>query len=82
VDYWGNYAIVPALDGPDRTKGAPIFILENDQVISTIFPKDELGLTNFQHIHNAVFNEINGKLYIIAQSWNPGDFAVVEQVTE
>lgn len=82
VDYWGNYGLVPALDGPDKTKGAPIYVLENDQVISTILPKEELGLANFQHIHNAVFNEVGGKMYIIAQSWNPGDFAVLEQVTE
>ena len=82
VDYLGNYAVVPALDGPDRTKGAPIFLLENDQVISTILPKEELGLANFQHVHNAVLREVGGKLYIIAQSWNPGDFAILEQVIE
>ncbi|MBV9468209.1 MAG: hypothetical protein JO316_01530 [Abitibacteriaceae bacterium] len=82
IDYWGNYAVVPALDGPDRTKGAPIYFLENDQVVSTILPKEELGLKNFQHIHNAVLREVGGKLYIITQAWNPGDFAILEQVTE
>ncbi len=82
VDYLGPYALVPALDGPDKTKGAPIFVLENDQVVSTILPKEELGLANFQHIHNAVLREVGGKYYIITQSWNPGDFAVLEQVTD
>lgn len=82
VDYLDNYAVVPALDGPDRTKGAPIYLLENDQVVSTIMPKEELGLTTFQHIHNAVLRKVGGKLYIIMQSWNPGDFAILEQVTE
>ncbi len=82
IDYFGNYAVVPALDGPDRAKGAPIYLLENDQVVSTIMPKEELGLTTFQHIHNAVLREVNGKLYILTQSWNPGDFAILEQVVE
>lgn len=82
IDYLGKYALVPALDGPDRTKGAPIFLLENDQVVSTIMPKEELGLKNFQHIHDAVLREYNGKLYILALAWNPGDFAVLEQVTD
>jgi hypothetical protein len=69
------------LDGPDTSKGAPIYLLENDHLISTILPKDELGLTNFKHVHNAVLRQQGDKLYIIAQAWNPGDFAVLEQVT-
>ena len=80
IYYLGKYAIVGSLDGPDRSKGAPIYILENDQLISTIMPKEDLGLTNFKHVHNAVFREVGGKLYIIAYAWNPGDFAILEQV--
>jgi hypothetical protein len=82
VDYLGNYAVVPALYAADRTKGAPLYLLENDKVVSTIMPKEELGLRNFNSLHGAVLRESNGKLFIIAQSWNPGDFAILEQVTE
>ena len=82
VDYLGNHAVVPILRMPEQGKPSPIYFLENDQVVSTILPKEELGLANFQHIHNAVMREVGGKLYIITQSWNPGDFAVLEQVTE
>jgi hypothetical protein len=82
INYLGKYAVVPALDGPDKSKGAPIYVLEEDRVISTVMPKEELGLSNFQHIHNAVLRQTGGKLYIIAQAWNPGDFAILEQVTE
>lgn len=78
--YLGDYSVVGALDGSDRSKGAPIYILENDKLISTVMPKEDLGLTNFKHIHNAVMREYNGKYYIIAQAWNPGDFAILEQV--
>ncbi len=81
IYYLGKYAVVGSLHGPDRSKGAPIYILEDDKVISTIMPKEELGLKNFQHIHNAVLREVGNKLYIIAQAWNPGDFAILEQVT-
>ncbi len=78
--YDGNYMVVGALHGPDRTKGAPIYIVEKDKVVSTIMAKEELGLANFQHIHNAVMRKVGKKLYIIAQAWNPGDFAILEQV--
>jgi len=82
IFYLGKYAIVGALEGPDRGKGAPIYILENDQLVSTIMPKEDLGLANFKHIHNAVLREYGNKLYVIAQAWNPGDFAILEQVAD
>ena len=80
VDYLAGYAVVGCLYGPDREKGAPIYILRDGQVVSTVWPKEELGLEKFQHLHNAVLHQVDGKLYIIAQAWNPGDFAVLEQV--
>jgi hypothetical protein len=80
IDYVGRYAVVGALDGPDRSKGAPIYLLEDDRLVSTLFPKDDLGLENFKHIHNAVLRQVGGKLYVIAQAWNPGDFVILEQV--
>ena len=80
IYYLGKNAVVGSLHGPDRSKGAPIYVLENDTLISTIMPKEDLGLKNFQHIHNAVLREYGGKLYVIAQAWNPGDFAILEQV--
>ena len=80
VDYLDNLGVVGALHGPDRPQGAPIYILEDDKLVSTILPKAELGLEKFQHVHNAVLHRANGKLYVIAQAWNPGDFAVFEQV--
>ena len=49
-------------------------------MISTVMVKEELGLKTFQHIHDAVVRRIDGKLYIIAQTWNPGDIAILEQV--
>ncbi len=82
IDYVGKYAVVGALHGPDRSKGAPVYLLEEDRLISTIMPKEDLGLSNFQHIHNAVLRQVSGKLYIIVQAWNPGDFAILEQAAE
>lgn len=80
IDYVGEYAVVGCLYGPDRSKGAPIYILEGDRVISTVMVKDDLGLKTFQHIHDAVLRQVDGRLYIIAQTWNPGDVAILEQV--
>ncbi len=82
IDYLGHYAIVAALDGPDASKGAPIYILQDDRLISTLMPKEDLGLVNFVHVHNAVLRKIGEKYYVIALAWNPGDFVILEQVTE
>ena len=79
VDYLDEYAVVACLEGPDKTKGAPIYILQNDELISTVMPQEDLGLSNFVHNHNAVFKKVGGRYYIIAQAWNPGDFAILEQ---
>ena len=75
-----TYSVVPALDGPNKKKGAPIYILENEKLISTVMIKEDLGLPNFTHVHNAAIRKIGTKFYIIALAWNPGDFAILEQV--
>jgi len=82
VDHLGSLAVVGALHGPDRNQGAPVYVLEGDRVVSTIRPKQDLGLDSFQHVHNAVFHRVNDVLYIVVQAWNPGDFAILEQVRE
>ena len=74
--------MVGALHGPDREKGAPIYVLKDDRVISEVWPKEELGLERFQHVHNAVLKRIGDRFYIIAQAWNPGGFAVLEQLKD
>ena len=43
-------------------------------------PKEDLGLANFVHNHNAALKKLGARYYIIAQAWNPGDFAILEQV--
>ncbi len=80
IDYSGDVAIAGCLHGPDRSKGAPIYLFENRKMVSTVMIKEELGLENFQHIHNAVLRKIGQRYYIIAQAWNPGDFAILEQI--
>jgi hypothetical protein len=54
--------------------------VKDEKIVSTIMPKDELGLSQFTHVHNATIKALNGRLYVIAQAWNPGDFAIFEQV--
>lgn len=82
IDYLDEFALVPALDGPNKQKGAPIYLYENGKLVSTLMAKEDLGLQNFLHIHNAVLRKVDGRLYVLAQAWNPGDFAVLEQVKE
>ena len=80
IDYQSGLTVVGCLEGPDKEKGAPIYIVKDGAVVSTVMIKEELGLEQFTHIHNAVMVEKEGKFYIIAQAWNPGDFAILEQV--
>jgi len=81
VDYQSGYMIVGCLQGPNKDEAAaPIYIVKDGEIVSTVLIKDELGLEKFVHIHNAVMVEREGKFYIIAQAWNPGDFAILEQV--
>ena len=80
IDYEAGYAVVACLFGPNKEKGAPLYILEGNNLVSTVMLKEELGVETFQHLHGAVIRKINGKFYIIAQSWNPGDIVILEQV--
>ncbi len=82
VDYEGDVTVVGCLEGPDKKVGAPIYLLKNEQVVSTIIAREDLGLDKFAHVHNATMKTMNGKIYVIAQAWNPGDFAIFEQVEE
>ncbi len=65
-------------DGP----GAAIYSVDmaNLEVVSTIKPKDELGLDKFVHLHNVFPVVEDGRVTLFCQAWNPGDFAVLRQV--
>lgn len=82
IDYAYGLAVVGCLEGPDKSKGAPIYLLKDDTIVSTILPKDELGLAGFTHVHDAVLHEVDGRLHILALAWMPGDFAILVQVRE
>ncbi|MCH7960054.1 MAG: hypothetical protein IID08_07985 [Candidatus Hydrogenedentes bacterium] len=82
VDFAAGYALVACLKGPDPELGAPIYILKDREIVSTIMPKEDLGLLNFESVHNAVLVQRDGRLYIIALAWHPGDFAILEQVLD
>ena len=80
--YQDDLLIVGCLKGPDKEKGAPIYILKDDELDSTLMPKEDLGLEKFTHVHNAICVVRDKKIYVIAQAWNPGDFSILEQVTD
>jgi hypothetical protein len=75
------FSVVGSLDDPEKGRPAPIYILNSDyQVISTIRPKEDLGIEQADHIHNVIWHQHNGSLFLVVQSWNPGRFYVLEQV--
>lgn len=76
-----TYAVIGSLDAPEAGRPAPIYILDaNYQLISTIRPKEDLGIEQADHIHNVIWYQHQGKLYLICQAWNPGRFFVLEHV--
>ena len=81
IDYLDGYTIVGCLDGPKgKEYGAPIYILKDGEVVSTIQIKTDLKRPLFTHIHNAVMVKKDDRYYILAQAWNPGGFVILEQV--
>jgi hypothetical protein len=86
VDLWGDYALAPCLNGPNNSPG-PIYIinLKKKAIVSTIKPKEELGFTAAQHIHDACWY-VTGKgsrreLYVLFTNWNPGGVGAVKLVS-
>jgi hypothetical protein len=77
------YALVGSLDDPQQGRAAPIYILDAETyaVVSTIRPKEELGVALADHIHNTVWYEQGGHSYLICQAWNPGFYFVLELTT-
>jgi hypothetical protein len=74
-----SYAVVGSLDDPREGRAAPIYILdaESYEVVSTVRPKEELGVELADHIHNAIWYEHAAQVYLICQAWNPGHYFVL-----
>ena len=80
-ELWGDYAVVPCLDGPGGIPG-PIYILNRKkwEIVSIVYPKTELGFTLAQHIHDATLYEHKGHLWLLFTNWNPGGIGAAELV--
>jgi hypothetical protein len=85
VDLWGHYALAPCLDGPNKTPG-PIYIinLKTKKIVSIIRPKEDLGFSEAQHIHDAAWyvtgHGSKTEVYIIFTNWNPGGIGALKLV--
>ncbi|MGE3310067.1 MAG: hypothetical protein AB7O66_08865 [Limisphaerales bacterium] len=85
VDVWGDYALAPCLNGPDKTPG-PIYIinLKKKAVVSTLKPKTDLGYEDAQHIHDACWyvtgSGRNREVYVLYTNWNPGGVGALRWV--
>ncbi len=85
VDLWGDYALAPCLDGPNGAPG-PIYILnlKKKAIVSTLKPKEDLGYTEAQHIHDACWYVTgegeNRAVYVLFTNWNPGGVGALRLV--
>jgi hypothetical protein len=80
IEHEGRWlAVVGSLRDPVEDRPAPIYILdgESHEVLSTIRPKEELGLEAVQHLHNVVWHRQGGELFLVCQAWNPGFYFVL-----
>ena len=83
IEWEGQWlAVIGSLRDPVDERPAPIYIVDakSFEVLSTIRPKEELGLDLVQHLHNVVWHVHDDNLYLICQSWNPGYYFVLERV--
>ena len=76
------YAVIGCLRDPVEDRPAPIYIIdaENYELLSTIRPKEDLGVELAQHLHNAALHVNDGQLYLVCQAWNPGHYFVLQRV--
>jgi hypothetical protein len=74
-------AVIGSLVDPLKDRPAPIYIIDANtyEVLSTIRPKEDLGVELAQHLHNVVWHTVADQLYLVCQSWNPGYFFVLQQ---
>jgi hypothetical protein len=85
VDLWGDYALAPCLDGPDKSPG-PIYILNLKQktIASALRPKEDLGYSEAQHIHDACWyvsgEGADREVYVLFTNWNPGGVGALKLV--
>lgn len=86
VDIWGDYALAPCLNGPAKSPG-PIYIvnLKTKKIVSVIKPKEELGFTDAQHIHDACWyiqkKGFKTEVYVVFTNWNPGGIGALKLVS-
>jgi hypothetical protein len=83
VEWQGRtLAVIGSLFDPIKDRPAPIYIADAEtfEVLSTIRPKEELGIEPVQHLHNVVGHVVNEQLFLVCQSWNPGHYFVLECV--
>ena len=75
-------AVIGSLVDPVKDRPAPIYIVDAStyQVLSTIRPKEDLGIEAVQHLHNVIWHVHQDRLYLVCQSWNPGYYFVLEQI--
>jgi hypothetical protein len=86
LDFLDGAMLVGCLQGPGGSTPAPIYIIDAaGAIVSTLRPHQDLGLGLFTHIHNATWHTAGEgprrSVYILAQAWNPGGFAVLERVS-
>lgn len=85
ADLWGDYLVVPCLDGPNQTPG-PLYILniKTRSIVSVIKPKEELGFDSADHLHGACWYTTgkgrSREVYLVFTAWNPGGIGAVKLV--
>ncbi len=83
IEFEGRWlTVIGSLIDPVEKRPAPIYIVDADsyEVLSTIRPKEDLGLDLVQHLHNVIWHVQDGNLFLICQAWNPGMYFVLERV--
>ena len=76
------YAVINCLRDPVEDRHAPIYVIdaESYELLSTIRPKEDLGIELAQHLHNVAIHIHDDQLYLVCQAHAPGHYFVLQKV--
>ena len=80
VDWRGERLIVAGCLRAEGDEPGVVHLIRGREIVSTLRPKLDLGLDEFEHIHNAAGLVVDGRLFVLCYGWNPGCYAVLEAV--
>ena len=80
VDWRGERLMIAVCLRAEGDAPGVVHVIRGRQIVSTLRPKLDLGLEEFEHIHSAAGVVVDDRLFVLCYGWNPGGYALLEMV--